>query len=92
MNKSTKATDNWFRSLKEDTLDEREIGEDREGAMAKRQLYNVIEQAQEVHDMLGEEDELEAWVQSKLTKIASMMSVVQHYLNYEYKEESEELE
>jgi len=87
-----KATDKWFRTLKEDVTVDSPDPEDKEGAMAKRQLYNVIEQAQEVHDMLGEDDQLEAWVQSKLTKIASMMSAVQHHLNYEYKEEPGEIE
>tara|TARA_R110002110_G_scaffold216850_1_gene430879 strand:- start:895 stop:1161 length:267 start_codon:yes stop_codon:yes gene_type:complete len=87
-----KTTDNWFRALKENMTVDSLDSEDKEGALAKKQLYNVIEQAQEVHDMLGEDDQLEAWVQSKLTKIASMMSAVQHHLNYEYKEEPEEIE
>ena len=87
-----KATDKWFRTLKEDVTVDSPDPEDKEGAMAKRQLYNVIEQAQEVHDLLGENDQLEAWVQSKLTKIASMMSAVQHHLNYEHREDPEEAE
>ena len=92
MNNPTQATDKWFRTLKEDVTVDSSDPEDKEGAMAKRQLYNVIEQAQEVHDMLGEDDQLEAWVQSKLTKIASMMSAVQHHLNYEHREDHEEAE
>ena len=60
---------------------------DQEGRTAKQQLFNTIENAQEVMDNLHDDDELEAWIQSKLTKISSMMSAVNHYLKYEYRKE-----
>jgi len=41
---------------------------DEEGRMAKRQLSDIAEYAQELSQMLSDETQLEAWVQSKLTK------------------------
>jgi methionyl-tRNA synthetase len=71
--------------------DETEIGDrrrvvphDQEGRMAKRQLFNTIENAQIVMESLHDDDELETWVQSKLTKISSMMGAVKNYIEYEY--------
>ena len=61
------------------------VPNDQEGRMAKQQLFNTMEHAQEVLEYMHDDDELEAWVQSKITKISSMMSAVNHYLKYEYK-------
>ena len=40
---------------------------DEEGGMAKSQLYKVAKYAMMLHDALDDEDQLEAWVQSKIT-------------------------
>ena len=55
---------------------------DREGRMAKRQLADISEYASELEQMLGDETQLEAWVQAKLTKAADYIKTVKHYVEY----------
>jgi len=55
---------------------------DDEGRMAKRQLSDIAEYAQELSGMLSDETQLEAWVQSKLTKAADYIKTVKHYVEY----------
>jgi len=55
---------------------------DEEGRMAKRQLSDIAEYAQELSQMLSDETQLEAWVQSKLTKAADYIKTVKHYVEY----------
>jgi len=55
---------------------------DEEGRMAKRQLTDIAEYAQELSQMLNDETQLEAWVQSKLTKAADYIKTVKHYVEY----------
>ena len=55
---------------------------DREGRMAKRQLSDIAEYAAELSQMLNDETQLEAWVQSKLTKAADYIKTVKHYVEY----------
>jgi len=57
-------------------------GIDREGRMAKRQLADIAEYAHELSGMLAHETQLEAWVQSKLTKAADYIKTVKHYVEY----------
>ena len=52
--------------------------------MAKAQLYKITKYAMEIMENLHDDDELESWVQSKITKAASYMSAAKHYLEYEY--------
>ena len=40
---------------------------DEEGGMAKSQLYNLAKYAIMLHDALEDEQQLEGWVQSKIT-------------------------
>tara|TARA_R110000824_G_scaffold247589_1_gene436631 strand:- start:1736 stop:2056 length:321 start_codon:yes stop_codon:yes gene_type:complete len=56
---------------------------DNEGDMAKNQLYHIARNAMMLHDSLKEEDQLEGWVQSKITKAADYMKAVADYLEYE---------
>lgn len=53
---------------------------DYEGEMARGELKSVIANAQELLKMLGEDTELEAWVQSKITKAADYISAVRNYM------------
>jgi hypothetical protein len=53
---------------------------DYEGEMAKGELQAAIQNAQEIIDSLKDEDELEAWVQSKITKAADYISSVKNYM------------
>ena len=55
---------------------------DKEGRMAKRQLADIAEYAAELEQMLSDETQLEAWVQSKLTKAADYIKTVKHYVEY----------
>jgi len=55
---------------------------DQEGRMAKRQLSDIAEYSQELSEMLTDETQLEAWVQSKLTKAADYIKTVKHYVEY----------
>lgn len=53
---------------------------DYEGEMTKGELQYTIQNAQEILDQLSDEDELEAWVQSKITKAADYISAVKDYM------------
>jgi hypothetical protein len=67
--------------LKEDDMCEG-CGEemDYEGEMAKSELYNLIQNAEKLFSMLDENTQLEAWVQSKLTKANDYLESVYQYL------------
>ena len=55
---------------------------DHEGRMAKRQLSDIAEYAQDLSQMLQDETQLESWVQSKLTRAADYIKTVKHYVEY----------
>ena len=55
---------------------------DEEGWMAKSQLYKIAKYAGELHSMIGDTDELEPWMQAKITKAADYMGAVKHYMEY----------
>ena len=55
---------------------------DEEGAMAKRQLYDMEQYARELSEMLTDTTQLESWVQAKLTKAADYLKTVKHYVEY----------
>ena len=56
---------------------------DEEGRMAKAQLYKAAKYAKEVHEMLRDDTQLEAWVQAKITKASDYLGSVKHYLEYQ---------
>ena len=58
---------------------------DREGDMAKADLYKLASYAHKLYEKIQPEDQLEAWVQAKITKAADYMASVYHYLEYEMK-------
>ena len=53
---------------------------DQEGKMAKRQVFGVIVDATEIETMLTDDQELDGWIQSKLTKAADYMNSVKDIL------------
>jgi hypothetical protein len=53
---------------------------DYEGEMARGELEYTIQNAQEILNSLNDGDELEAWVQSKITKAADYISSVRDYM------------
>ena len=57
-------------------------GIDKEGGMAKRQLYDMEKYARELGQMLQDTTQLESWVQAKLTKAADYLKTVKHYVEY----------
>ena len=58
---------------------------DREGAMAKADLYKLANYSLKLFKKLQDEDQLEGWVQAKITKSADYIASVYHYLEYEMK-------
>lgn len=71
------------RHLKED---------DYEGQMAKAQLMKIENYAKKLNEMIHDQDELEAWVQAKLSVVAAYMGDVKHYLDYELEKSGENIE
>ena len=66
---------------KENDRDPAEKGEyDQEGDMAKDSIKTVVRHAQALEKILGDNDNLPEWVQSKLAKIESMMTAVDDYM------------
>ena len=53
---------------------------DYEGEMSRSELKSTIANCKELLEMIGEDDELEAWVQSKITKAADYISSVRNYM------------
>jgi len=58
---------------------------DREGAMAKADLFKLANYSHKLYQQLKDEDQLESWVQAKVTKAADYIASVYHYLAYEMK-------
>ena len=59
---------------------------DHEVQMARAEIYKVAKYAIKLHEMLkgvSEEEGLEGWVQSKITKAADYMASVYHHMDYE---------
>ena len=44
-----------------------------EGEMAKRSLFHMSQQAQQLHDVLANDENLEPWVQDKISKAADYL-------------------
>jgi len=64
---------------------------DYEGDMARGQLQSIINNAQRVHDMLEDNDNLPEWVQSKITLAEDYISTVANYMMSEIDEEVESI-
>jgi hypothetical protein len=59
---------------------------DHEVQMARSDLYKIAKYGMKLHEMLknvSEEQGLEGWVQSKITKAADYLGSVYHHLDYE---------
>lgn len=55
---------------------------DDDGWMAKSELYKLAKYAIALHGMIQDNDNLEPWVQSKITKASDYISTVKHYMEY----------
>jgi len=86
--KKYKAMGGGWKSVSEAVKDKFDIGEyDQEGDMAKSDLRSIIANAQKMHDMLKDADNLPEWVQSKITKAEDYISTVANYMTAEMNEE-----
>ena len=80
-------------AMQEKVKDKFDIGEyDQEGDMAKSDLRSIIANAQKMHDMIDDADNLPEWVQSKITKAEDYISTVANYMNSEMSEEVEQID
>jgi hypothetical protein len=57
--------------------------DDHEGPMAKAQLMSLQKQAAELFNMIGDNDNLEGWVQDKISKASDYMNSVYQSMQYE---------
>jgi hypothetical protein len=62
-----------------------EAANDREGAMARADLYKLANYSLKLFKQLDDNAQLESWVQAKVTKAADYIASVYHYLEYEMK-------
>lgn len=56
---------------------------DDDGFMAKRQLYDIAKYSVELHRMIQDTDNLEPWIQAKITKASDYIDTVKHYMEYQ---------
>ena len=54
-----------------------------EGNMAKKSLYHMATQAQQLHDMLQDDENLEPWVAAKITKAADYLEKAFKAISYD---------
>jgi hypothetical protein len=59
--------------------------DDQEAAMARADLYKTANYSFKLFKMIQDGDQLEGWVQAKITKAADYVASVYHYLEYEMK-------
>ena len=57
-------------------------GDDEDGFMARSQLYFLAKDAISLHGMISDRDNLEPWVQSKITTAANDIEAVRRYTEY----------
>ena len=69
--------------VNEENPDNPNVVDDHEGQMAKSDLMSIHKKAGEVYNMLGDNEELEGWVQAKITKAAEYINSVHNNLAYE---------
>lgn len=75
--------------MPEDMIEPQDSGEyDREGDMAKDTIKTVVRHAQALEKILGDDDNLPEWVQSKLAKIENMMTAVDDYMQNQKDDDS----
>jgi hypothetical protein len=75
---------------KEGDVDVTDQGEyDQEGDMAKDDIKTIVRHAQALSKVLGDNDNLPEWVQSKLAKIEGMMISIDEYMQNQEGDEEE---
>lgn len=61
---------------------------DYEGEMAKTQLRTVLDAAQELHDMLSDDENLPEWVQKKIAMAKDYVDTARDYMKSQKNEEA----
>ncbi len=56
-----------------------------EAGMVKSNLFNTATKSAQLHDMIGDADDVPEWVQEKIAVMSEYASVIHDYLTYEYK-------
>lgn len=54
-----------------------------EGAMAKSNLFNMAKNATELHNLIGDQENLEPWVEEKIAVAAQMIDSVTDHITYQ---------
>jgi hypothetical protein len=63
---------------------------DQEGEMAKGQLRTLLDAAQQLHDMLEDDENMPEWAQNKITKAVDYIDSVRDYMQSNEKDISQE--
>lgn len=66
-------------------------GDDEDGFMARSQLYFLARDAISLHGMISDRDNLEPWVQSKITTAANDIEAVRRYTEYNQQQADRQL-
>lgn len=59
--------------------------EESEGSMAKADLYRAAKHSMKLFQMIQDGQQLEGWVQAKITKAADYLDSIYHYMEYQVK-------
>ena len=62
---------------------EKQPVDDHEAKMAKAELYKLAQYSAKLFRLIDENEELQGWVQAKITKASDYISSVYHYMEYE---------
>jgi serine protease inhibitor len=73
--------ENWIKQITKTYRNMITEERDAEGQMAKGELQVMAKKAQELAAMMQDDTQLEAWVQSKITKAKDYISSVHDYMN-----------
>jgi len=60
-------------------------GPDDEGGMARADLYRAAKHSMKLFQMIQNNQQLEGWVQAKITKAADYLDSIYHYMEYQVK-------
>jgi hypothetical protein len=61
------------------------VEDNNEGSMARAELYRAAKYSMKLFQMIQENQNLEGWVQAKITKAADYLDSVYHYMEYQTK-------
>ena len=62
-----------------------QLGGEGEGGMARADLYRAAKHSMKLFQMIQDGQELEGWVQAKITKAADYLDSIYHYMEYQVK-------